>query len=147
MKKKNWLCLLLILFLAVGCGEKRLNCSQRIFDYDDFHVDKTVSLKFDKRKLTTGSLILDYYYQNNVEENVAVMKEIVENNYAKFKDIDGIKFIFRDTSNGFQFELEVEFDKLSDEVKEDLSLVTDVTEYDSYNEAREDLINLKYQCN
>lgn len=142
MRKRNF-CLILMLFLLVGCRSQNLSCTKVIMKNDEASVDERISLTFKKKKLTEGIYSLNYTFANNVDANVEAARKALEEQYSVYKDSKGVDYSFSNMDQGIHFQLQLNNKKLTDEEKEDFDIFMG---YDTYQKAKNKLIEEGYQC-
>lgn len=120
MKKKYLLLILISLFLVTGCGKKVYTCEKNLLDYNGRKIDREVQLTYDNKKITKEVITLKYKTNNTQEQ-----KASLENQYSSYASQKGIQYRFEDTSDGFNFILEIDMKKVNKELKEELELYTD----------------------
>ncbi len=142
MKKKN-IFLLLIVLLLVGCKSQKLSCTKDIMKTQEATMDERISLTFKNKKLTDTIYSLNYTFADNVDSNVETSRNALEEQYSIYKNSKGIKYSFSNMDQGLHFQLEIAKEKLSDEEKETFS---NLVNYKTYQDAKEQLIKEGYQC-
>lgn len=142
MKKRN-ICLIIILFLVVGCRSQSLSCTKVVMDTDEVVMDERISLTFKKRQLTDCIYSLNYTFANNIDDNVATTRSSLEDQYSVYKDKKGVDYSFSNIEQGLHFQLQLKESKLTEEDKENFSNLID---YKTIQSAKEELIKEGYHC-
>lgn len=144
MKKGKYLLVLgCLLFLVTGCKTKRLTCEQRIIDTEEVKVDQRISLAYKDKALKEGTFALTYFYKNNTEENTSAQKQALEEQYSIYKDKKGIEYYSKNVNGGLYFEFQAQIEDLSEEDKENLSIIAG---YKDMQSAKEKLVQEGYTC-
>lgn len=130
------------MFLLSGCGEKYLTCSQVVSDTDDIKINKTIKLGYQRTKLISSEMYLDYTFKTNNQSDIDSLKQTLNETCKSYEDIDEVKCFISNIESGIHFELSLEIDNLTEEEKEKFE---DMINYRDYADAEIKLRN-EYIC-
>lgn len=132
MKNKfYYLVLVFAIFLFTGCGKKNLNCSIE-YDYGDgMSISKSLNFIFLNDKLRNTSMHEDIKYYNDDE----VRENSVINSITEFSDLykneHGIDYTIESNDDSFIFDLNLAFNKMNTNTKENFYLINYKKSYSS----------------
>lgn len=129
--------------LLSGCGTKTLVCSRNNDYNEEMKMNQTVKAAFKNNSVSKLSMEMNIELGENYLEYKEELKTSVEDEFTNFKDVKGITYSTKDTSNGFTFNLEANIDKLDNESKQNLDIIN--TEQ-SYSDAKAEFESEGYTC-
>ncbi len=144
MRKISYFCLLIVgLLVFTGCGNKKsLKCSRNNDYNDQLSMEQVLNIVFKSDKLSSLSMDMNV---SLTDDYVDFKNSLIESAESEFKDIDSkaIKYSTKETSNGFKFNVKINYNKLSDEEKDELYIVDYEKDYDAL---KADLVEAGYNC-
>lgn len=130
------------LFCLTGCGKNTLSCSRENVYDQDIQTHQKIKVKFKKNRVNNLSFYMNAKLSDLYLENRDKLIESVESEYSDLPK-NGVKYKSSNTSDGFDFNIKINFGKLSDDVKKRIAII----DYEgSYDEIREDLEDSGFTC-
>lgn len=133
----------LFIFLISGCGSnKSLKCT-RDNDYNNqLTMNQKLNISFKNDKLNKLSMEMNVSLS---DEYLSFRDSLIESAESEFKEINSkaVSYSTKQSDNGFTFNVKVDYNKLSNEEKQDLYIV----DYEKdYNGIKTELIDAGYNC-
>lgn len=144
MSKKLYFCIIgLCLFFLTGCGKNSLNCSINRDYGDDLKIYQELKIKFSNNHVSKLNLSMNASLDGEYVNNKSSLIESVENEFSRIPEKNYVKYSSKDTSEGFNFNVKINYNKLSDDSKKLVSVINYGSSYDS---VKLDLEESGYTC-
>ena len=142
MKRLFLFCSCFLIFLSTGCGSKSSNNSEKINTSKMLECNSSSNIGsssssqqnfkiyFNKGKVER--LLVDIAVSLNEPDDVTRnnLEQEVSNAFDKYKNRDGITYSSNVSERGFNVDLDINFNNLSDEDRQSISLINSEKSYD-----------------
>lgn len=143
MKKYFIFCCCFCLILLTGCDKKKtLECS-RSDNMTDISINYDVIVSFNNDIVSNYSLDMDVSLVGDYINERDNLSDSLQKQYNDFSNSKGFKSNLKYRDDGFKFSLDVDYNKISDDIKKKLSIIDSTN---SYDEIKTDLVNDGYIC-
>lgn len=137
-------CFVLCLFLFTGCGSKTLKCSKESNNNNEMKMFQSINVSFKNDSVSKLSMNINVQLSENYIDLRDSLIQSIENEFDDFNGEKGISYSTKKKDDGFDFKLDANFNKLSNDVKNDLSIINYESSYDA---AKQEFENSGYSCN
>ncbi len=138
---KKYFCSIFMLCAVMvlsGCNSRTLHCTRENVYSDEMNMDQVLDIKFN------GETVSNLYTSMKVElgESYVSFKnsllDSVKNEFKDLEDSKGFKSSYKESDNGFDYEVKINFKKLNDDEKNNISIINYENSYISIRNELED---------
>lgn len=123
-------CMSICLMLFTGCGKKSLKCVSEL-DNDILSMKQEYKIKFNKDSVSSLSINIDVDGKNSDIELSDTILKTVSDKFSTYYDEDGVSHSVSEKSNGFNFKLAINFNKVSSSTKSKIDIINYASNYDT----------------
>lgn len=118
------------LMLSSGCSNKSLTCSKSI-DKDVLKLDQEYRLKFNKDSVRSLSINIDAVSTDSSVDLSNTILQTVKDKFSSYYDEKGISYSVSEKSNGFNFKIKINFNKVSSSTKSKIDIINYSSSYET----------------
>jgi len=123
--------LVVLLGLTTGCGKtKELECSMST-DSTGVSVDQKLTATFKGKEVTDVNLFMDFKVEKTYAAYIDQMMSAASGQIKSYENKDGIVLKTSKTSDGFTYDISIDFSKVDDDTKDELNLGDTTGDYDA----------------
>lgn len=136
-------CLVIGIMFLTGCSTETLTCSTDSTIDDNTITYKEYNIKFKNNIVNNIEMNIDVTLNDVDEVTEANLTNSVNDFFDEYIDMNGVDYSYNDTNNGFSVSVIFDFDRISLEDKNSISIIN---HQNSYDEIKADLENNGFSC-
>lgn len=136
-------CLVIGIMLLTGCSTETLTCSTNSIIDDNTVTYKEYNIKFKNNIVNNIEMNIDVTLNDVDEVTEANLTNSVNIFFDEYIGMNGVDYSYKDTDSGFGVSVIFDFDKISLEDKDSISIIN---HQNSYDEIKADLENSGFSC-
>ena len=129
---KKYINYIFIIFVAMnitGCGAKSLKCV-KVSDNDGLRLEQKYYLKFNKNSVKSIDLEFDVDSNGKSIDSVDGLLQSINDSFSTYYGNKGINYSTSEKSNGFIYNIKINFNKLSNDLKSKINIINYMNSYD-----------------
>ena len=142
MKKSIIIIMTLFVLFATGCKEKNLICKKENI-FSENVASYVINANFKNDKVNNMRFEIETNVAEKYIEYLDILEKELLENYVYYQNKEGIKLNTSKNNNIITLDINIEFNKLNEELKKDLG----ISENSSYRNAKKSLESSGFVCN
>ena len=135
-------CMVICLMAFTGCGGKSLKCVKKT-DNDNMKMTQEYKIKFNKDSVKSLFIDIDVDFAEDSIDLKDNILQSVRDKFSSYYDNSGIAYSISDKSNGFDFQIKINFNKLDKDAKSKVDIINYA---ESYEMIKSDLEQKDFIC-
>lgn len=140
------ICIFLFMFLFTGCGGRSLKCV-KVSDFGNYKEEETYYLRFNKKSVKLLDININVEdikeFDDDSDDSTNFVLQSINDYFSSYYNNKGISYSISNKENGFEYNIKINFNKLSRDMKSKVDIINYTN---SYEIVRDELEQKDFIC-